>query len=104
MPTDEEALKQFIASLPDLDKEHEANALDDDEVLYIHGVLDAYDILNGKQPEATGVIEGLREIAQRFRVPHTPEWVSLGPGRGAYCKTCQVKQEEGDVPWHSPKA
>jgi hypothetical protein len=104
MAIDEDALKQFIASLPDLDNEREASPLGEEEFLYVAGVIDAHKVLRGEQPEREGLVKTVREIAQRFRVPHTPEWVSLGPGRGAYCKTCEVMQEEGSVPWHSPTA
>ena len=99
----EDALKDFISQLPDLDVQHEADALGDDEELYLRGVLDAYSILTGEQPQTIAMIETLHGIAQRFRIQHTPEWVSLGPGRGAYCDTCQVNQGEGDVPWHLPQ-
>lgn len=101
---DEEAMKQFIASLPDLGNEREAGYLGEEEDAYVAGAIDAYRVLRGEQPKRQGLLNTVREIAQRFRVPHTPEWVSLGPGRGAYCKTCEVQQEEGDMPWHSSPA
>ena len=104
MAIDEDILKQFIASLPDLDNEREASSLGEEEDAYVAGAIDAYRVLRGEQPKCQGLLNTVREIAQHFRVPHTPEWVPLGPGKGAYCETCQIMQEEGDVPWHSPKA
>lgn len=101
---DEDALKQFIASLPDLDNERESPPLTEEESAYVWGVIDAYRVLRREQPKCKGLVTTVRGIAQRFRATHTPEWVSLGPGRGAYCNTCEIRQEEGDVPWHSPQA
>lgn len=48
---DEDALKKFIAALPDLDNEAERSGLGEEEVFYIRGVLDAYDVLCGRKVE-----------------------------------------------------
>lgn len=103
MALDEEALKEFIAQLPDLDVEHEASGLGEEERLYVRGVTDAYRVLRGETPAADGMADVLREHAERFRVPHAPEWAPLAQG-ASYCKVCEIRQDEGDVPWHTSPA
>lgn len=49
MALDEEALKQFIAQLPDPDKYHEISHFYEDEAGYIAGVRDAYRVLMGEE-------------------------------------------------------
>lgn len=101
MPTlDEDALKKFIAELPDLKKEHEADALGDDERLYLFGILDAYHALKGEPLQAEAMAEILRSRARPFRIPHEPEWVPASL-TGTYCKVCETTQAKGDVPWHT---
>jgi hypothetical protein len=101
---DEEALKQFIARLPDPGKEHEIYTLDGEELSYLDGVADAYRVLTGETPKSTGTLRALLERAELMRGQHEPEWVDT-KFSGRYCKVCdRPAQESGDVPWHSTPA
>lgn len=74
MAIDEDALKQFIASLPNLDNEGEEDALGEEEQAYVSGVLDAYRVLRGEEPKDQGLVKTLREIAAVIRNPELPDW------------------------------
>lgn len=97
----EDALKQFIASLPDLDNERELSGLGYDETGYISGVRDAYRVLTGEQPHNRG--KSLIEHAKEAR-NHAPDWYKNIGRDGFHCGVCGVDKSEGDVPWHSSPA
>jgi hypothetical protein len=101
---DEEALKQFIARLPDQDKEHERDRLGEEEITYIYGVRDAYRVLTGEQPLCTNIVDSLVKHAEKMR-NHVPNWRASGLSDTLYCQVCGTpKPESGDLPWHSSPA
>jgi hypothetical protein len=101
---DEEALKQFIARLPDLDNDDESDSLGEEERAYIEGAADAYRVLSGEAPKTVGMINVLADRADRKRRTHKPKWTHYALS-GTVCDICERrKREDGDEPWHSTQA